>query len=111
MNCDQRQVSFTIYDKFLKKMIVIATMPIDPYKAIFGYYSGLCKDSMDAMAEVDRIPRSRIGVSVKIEPLKVDRLILRTRNNAVLDCPPDMNEKQITIIQHHLAGAKLALQD
>lgn len=88
---------------------MLISVPYYPHKAIDGFYSGLYKRSKKSFEFKTLISSviSKKWIDKKIS----ERTIISFENNVKMDIPFEITTKDVKIINHHLDGLKMAIQN
>lgn len=102
-----RQLTVIYHDTFADCDIATCTVPYNPRRAMFGYYSSLFKDFKDALIEVTGIEGRLIKTHIKRFKGASDRISIKLHNGAELDMPAELTKKDLDIIGLHLKAAEI----
>lgn len=103
-----KTITFTFINSLIDEELFHWTMPYDPRKAIFGFYSEFYKTQMEFAKQEIRMEGVWIKSSVRISSKKTDRIIFH-RKGFELDLPKDFKPKDIDIVLLHLEAKRLSL--
>lgn len=101
-------IEFVVMNKFYETEVLKITMPYNPYKSLFGYYSRLWKNIKKVMSTTENVQQNHIRLRQVIRAGKTDRMIFEFESGVILDMPHDSTKYdfEIVIAQLNVIGMR-----